>query len=107
MNQNEKALFNELKSEIATHKKTLAIAGFFLSCAFAAIPVSVLIGSKLVGIAAICWIFSFLLTCSAIDATKKMEQTTEKLDALKLTVAMEEQQNPVLQSNSFFSIGMN
>ena len=107
MNQNEKALFNELKSEIATHKKTLAIAGFFLSCAFAAIPVSVLIGSKLVGIAAICWIFSFLLTCSAIDATKKMEQATEKLDALKLTVAMEEQQNPVLQSNSFFSIGMN
>lgn len=107
MNQNEKALFNELKSEIATHKKTLAIAGFFLSCAFAAIPVSVLIGSKLVGIAAICWIFSFLLTCSAIDATKKIEQATEKLDALKLTVAMEEQQNLVLQSNSFFSIGMN
>jgi len=107
MNQNEKALFNELKSEIATHKKTLAIAGFFLSCAFAAIPASVLIGSKLAGIAAICWIFSFLLTCSAIDATKKMEQATEKLDALKLTVAMEEQQNPVLQSNSFFSIGMN
>lgn len=107
MNQNEKALFNELKSEIATHKKTLAIAGFFLSCAFAAIPASVLIGSKLVGIAAICWISSFLSTCSAIDATKKMEQATEKLDALKLTVAMEEQQNPVLQSNSFFSIGMN
>lgn len=107
MNQNEKALFNELKSEIATHKKTLAIAGFFLSCAFAAIPASVLIGSKLVGIAAICWIFSFLLTCSAIDATKKMEQATEKLDALKLTVAMEEQQNPVLRSNSFFSTGMN
>jgi hypothetical protein len=107
MNQNEKALFNELKSEIATHKKTLAIAGFFLSCAFVAIPASALIGSKIVGIAAICWIFSFLLTCSAIDATKKMEQATEKLDALKLTVAMEEQQNPVLQSNSFFSIGMN
>ena len=107
MNQNEKALFNELKSEIATHKKTLAIAGFFLSCAFAAIPASALIGSKLVGIVAICWIFSFILTCSAIDATKKMEQATEKLDALKLTVAMEEQQNPVLQSNSSFSIGMN
>ena len=106
MNQNEKALFGELKSEIAAHKKTVAIAGFFLSCAFAAIPASVLTGSKLVGIAAICWIFSFLLTCNAIDATKKIKQATEKLDALKLTVAMEERQNQSLRPNSFFPIGM-
>lgn len=107
MNHNEKAFLNELKEEIAAHKKTVAIAGFFLFVAFAAIPVSVLIGSKLLATGAVCWIASFSLTCSAIDATKKMEEAFDRLEAVKLTVAPKKQQNASLHPGLFFVIGMN
>lgn len=107
VNYNEEAFLNELKEEIATHKKTAAIAGFFLFGAFVAVPVSVLIGSKLLAVGAACWIASFFLACSAINAARKMDQAAEKLSAVKLTVVMDGRQKQNIQPNSFFPIGMN